>query len=184
MNGLLSSPSTPATRLDTDTLIGALEGLRRFLSGQKATLVWDGLAAHRSKPKRAWLGRQRSWLVVEPPPGYPPELNPVEPLGASQNGTALANLAGDTLEEIIAAAERGIQRIRATPLPAPPDLPKQQGGPVSSCTRPSRRGSNWHDSTAERQRVHRAGEGSGGRAASAVRTADGVGCDDIDPDLR
>jgi hypothetical protein len=27
----------------------------------------------------------------------------------------LANLAGDTLEEIIAAAERGIQRIRATP---------------------------------------------------------------------
>jgi hypothetical protein len=72
MNGLLSSPSTPATRLDTDTLIGALEGLRRFLSGQKATLVWDGLAAHRSKPKRAWPGRQRSWLVVEPLAGYPP----------------------------------------------------------------------------------------------------------------
>jgi hypothetical protein len=29
---------------------------------------------------RAWLGRQRSWLVVEPLPGYAPELNPVEPL--------------------------------------------------------------------------------------------------------
>ena len=28
---------------DTDTLIGALEQLRRFLGGQKATLVWDGL---------------------------------------------------------------------------------------------------------------------------------------------
>jgi hypothetical protein len=27
----------------------------------------------------------------------------------------LANLVGDTLEEIIAAAERGIQRMRATP---------------------------------------------------------------------
>ena len=53
MNGLLSSPCTPATRLDTDTLIGALEGLRRFLSGQKATLVWDGLAAHRGKLLRA-----------------------------------------------------------------------------------------------------------------------------------
>ena len=43
-----------------------------------------------------------------------PELNPVEPLWASLNGTELANLAGDTLEKIIAAAERGIQRIRAT----------------------------------------------------------------------
>jgi hypothetical protein len=27
---------------DTTTLIGALEGLRRFLGGEKATLVWDG----------------------------------------------------------------------------------------------------------------------------------------------
>jgi hypothetical protein len=27
----------------------------------------------------------------------------------------LANLAGDTLEEVIAAAERGVQRIRGTP---------------------------------------------------------------------
>jgi hypothetical protein len=30
---------------DTETLIGALEGRRRFLGGQKATLVWDGLPA-------------------------------------------------------------------------------------------------------------------------------------------
>jgi hypothetical protein len=33
---------------NTDTLIGALEELRRFLGGQKATLLWDGLPAHRS----------------------------------------------------------------------------------------------------------------------------------------
>jgi putative transposase len=100
---------------DTATLIGALEGLRRFLGGQKATLVWDGLPAHRSHAMRAWLGRQRYWLVVEPLPAYAPELNPFEGLWASLKGTELANLAGDTLEEIIAAAERGIQRIRATP---------------------------------------------------------------------
>jgi hypothetical protein len=99
---------------DTTTLIGALEGLRRFLGGQKATLVWDGLPAHRSKVMRGWLGRQRSWLVVEPLPAYAPELNPVEPLWASLKGVELANLAGDTLGEVIAAAERGIQRIRQT----------------------------------------------------------------------
>jgi hypothetical protein len=46
---------------DTETLIGALERLRRFLGGQKATLLWDGLPAHRSHAMRAWLRRQRSW---------------------------------------------------------------------------------------------------------------------------
>jgi hypothetical protein len=70
--------------------------------------MWDGLAAHRGKLMRAWLWRQRSWLVVEPRPATP-ELNPVGPLWASLNGTELTNLAGDTLEEIIAAAERGIR---------------------------------------------------------------------------
>jgi transposase len=99
---------------DTTTLIGALEGLRRFLGGQKATLVWDGLPAHRSKLMQTWLRRQRSWLVVEPLPGYAPELNPVEGLWSSLKGVELANLAADTLAEVIAAAERGIQRIRAT----------------------------------------------------------------------
>jgi putative transposase len=99
---------------DTDTLIGALQGLRRFLGGQKATLVWDGLPAHRSHAMRAWLGRQRSWLVVAPLPGYAPELNPVEPLWASLKGVELANLAGERLDDVVAGAERGIQRTRGT----------------------------------------------------------------------
>jgi transposase len=99
---------------DTDTLIGALGELRRFLGGQKATLLWDGLPAHRSKAMAAWLRRQRSWLVVEPLPGYAPDLNPVEALWSSLKGVELANLAGDTLQEVIAAAERGIHRIRQT----------------------------------------------------------------------
>jgi DDE superfamily endonuclease len=71
---------------DTDTLIGALEGLRRFLGGQQVTLLWDGLPAHRRHAMRAWLRRQRSWLVVEPLPAYTPELNPVQPLWASLKG--------------------------------------------------------------------------------------------------
>jgi hypothetical protein len=74
----------------------------------------EALPAHRSKLMRAWLGRQRSWLVVEPLPGYAPELNPVEPLWASLKEVELANLAGSTLEEVTAAAEHGIRRIRGT----------------------------------------------------------------------
>jgi DDE superfamily endonuclease len=84
------------------------------LGGQKATLLWDGLPAHRSLAMRAWLRRQRSWLVVEPLPGYAPDLNSVEALWSSLKGVELANLAGDTLGEVIAAAERGVQRIRDT----------------------------------------------------------------------
>ncbi len=76
--------------------------------------MWDGLPAHRSKVMHTWLRRQRSWLVVEPLPGYAPDLNPVEGLWSSQKGVELANLAGERLDEVIAAAERGIQRIRQT----------------------------------------------------------------------
>ena len=50
--------------------------------------------------------------MVEPLPGYAPELNPVEALWSSLKGAELANLAGDTLNDVITAAERGIQRIR------------------------------------------------------------------------
>ena len=99
---------------NTQMLIGALDQLRVFLGGQKATLVWDGLPAHRSLAMAAWLRRQRWWLVVERLPGYAPDLNPVEALWANLKGVELANLAVDTLEEVTAAAERGIQRIRAT----------------------------------------------------------------------
>jgi hypothetical protein len=90
---------------DTDNLIGALEGLRRFLGGQKATLVWDGLPARRSQAMGAWLRRQRSWLVVEPLPAYAHDLNPGRALWANLKGVELANLAGEGLDEVIAAVE-------------------------------------------------------------------------------
>jgi hypothetical protein len=47
-------------------------------------------------------------------PRLRPELNPVEGLWSSLKAVELANLAGEGLDEVIAAAERGIQRIRGT----------------------------------------------------------------------
>jgi hypothetical protein len=70
-----------AGNYDTDTLIDVLSELRRFLGGEKATLLWDGLPAHRSRAMRAWLNTQRSWLVVERLPAYAPDLNPTEACG-------------------------------------------------------------------------------------------------------
>jgi len=51
------------------------------------------------------------------PTAEPGPSSPNEPGGiftANLKGVELANLAGDTLNDVIAAAERGIQRIRAT----------------------------------------------------------------------
>jgi hypothetical protein len=89
--------------------------LGKFLGGEKATLLWDGLPAHRSRAMRAWLRTQRSWLVVERLPAYAPDLNPVEGLWSSLKAVELANLCGPTLGEVLAQAHRGIQGFRTTP---------------------------------------------------------------------
>jgi transposase len=98
----------------TERLIEVLGELHRFLDGDKVTLVWDNLPAHTSRKMRAWIRSQRSWLVVEYLPPYAPDLNPVETLWTSLKRQELANLATDTLGEVMAAAWRGIQRIRGT----------------------------------------------------------------------
>jgi transposase len=100
---------------NTDTLIQVLAELRRFLGGEKATLLWDGLPAHRSRAMRAWLATQRHWLVVERLPASAPELNPVEGLWSWLKGTQLANLVCPTLQEVAEQAELGIERARRTP---------------------------------------------------------------------
>jgi transposase len=100
---------------DTDRLIEVLVGLRRFLVGEKATLLWDPLPSHRSTAMRAWLNTQRSWLVVERLPAYAPDLNPVEGLWSSLKAVELANLTTPTLGEVIQQAHRGVERVRRTP---------------------------------------------------------------------
>jgi transposase len=104
-----------AGNYDTDSLIEVLGELRRFLGGEKATLLWDGLPAHRSTAMRAWVASQRHWLVVERLPAYAPDLNPVEGLWSCLKAVELANLTSPTLGEVIAQAHRGIQRVRDTP---------------------------------------------------------------------
>jgi transposase len=104
-----------AGNYDTDTLIEVLSELRRFLGGEKATLLWDGLPAHRSRAMRVWLATQRSWLVVERLPAYAPELNPTEGLWANLKAVELANLTSPTLAEVIDQAHKGVDRVRRTP---------------------------------------------------------------------
>ena len=45
-------------------------------------------------------------------PAYAPDLNPVEALWSNLKGQELANLACDTLGEVIQATRQGIERVR------------------------------------------------------------------------
>jgi hypothetical protein len=111
---------------DTASLIGVLKQLRRFLGGQKATLVWDGLGAHRSRAMRAFLAIQRDWLVVERLPAYAPDLNPVEALWSNLKGQELATWPATPSARSskrpgkgsTASVERGGCRIRSCGAPA------------------------------------------------------------------
>ncbi|MGG7382320.1 transposase, partial [Escherichia coli] len=51
-------------------------------------------------------------LVVEYLPPYAPDLNPVETLWSSLKRQELANLTTENLADVMAAAWRGIQRVR------------------------------------------------------------------------
>ena len=101
---------------DTDQLVPIVAALGRLLGdAAPVILVWDNLPAHHSIAMGAWLAGQHAWLQVEYLPAYAPDLNPVEGLWANLKGVELANRACSSLEELAAAAEQGIGRVRGEP---------------------------------------------------------------------
>lgn len=94
-----------------ETLIEVIRELHRHLPG-KVTLIWDGLASHRSRRMKTFLSSQRRWLVVEPLPPYAYDLNPCEGLWSNLKGRELANFCPETIEDCERAARSGIGRIR------------------------------------------------------------------------
>jgi len=96
---------------NTESLIEFLTDLHDHFGGEKVTLIWDGLPAHRSKQMKAWIGTQRHWLLVEPLPGYAYDINPIEQVWGNVKGAELANLCPDTIDEAHAAAEAGLERV-------------------------------------------------------------------------
>jgi hypothetical protein len=56
---------------NTQTLIGALGELRRFLGGQKATLLWDGLPAAATRCVPGCGGSGPGWWWSRCPPTPP-----------------------------------------------------------------------------------------------------------------
>jgi len=96
---------------NAESLITFLRDLRRHLRGQQATLIWDGLPAHKSRPMQEYLHQQRHWLRVERLPGYAPDLNPVESLWSNLKGQELANRCAEGLGEAEVAVRQGMARV-------------------------------------------------------------------------
>jgi len=93
-----------------ETLIDFLMVLNQ-IEQRPVLLIWDGLPSHRSKRMSEWLASQRDWLSVERLPGYAPELNPLEPAWGNLKSEELANLCADTIADVAAVAENGLDRI-------------------------------------------------------------------------
>jgi hypothetical protein len=98
---------------NTDRLIGVLEQLAGFYTGQRVVLIWDGLSAHWSTKikMRAWLDSQRDWLTAERLPAYAPSSTRSRACGPTSWNMELANRPTTTLAEVADATEQGIQRV-------------------------------------------------------------------------
>jgi transposase len=94
-----------------DTLIEFLTDLHHLEPGRRMLLLWDGLPAHRSRCIADWITDQSAWLSAERLPGYAPELNPTEQVFGNLKSTELANLCRNTIAEVQAIAEDGLDRI-------------------------------------------------------------------------
>lgn len=90
-------------------LIAFVDNVQRALDAP-VILVWDHLAAHRSRWMRAAIGA-REWLEVEYLPAHAPELNPMGDVWSHPKGTRLANLAALSFAELSEAVRSGLRRL-------------------------------------------------------------------------
>lgn len=113
-HGVLVHYTLRRKAFDTDSLIDALRGLRRFLMAP-VVLVWDNLGAHHSAGMRDFLVAQTGWLWVHALPSYAYDLNPADGVWGNLKAVDLANRVNTDLDEVERAVARGMSRIRRRP---------------------------------------------------------------------
>jgi transposase len=88
-----------------------LRALLRQVRGP-VTLLWDGLAVHRSPPVKAVLARCKR-VEVHRLPSYAPELNPVEPVWANGKGVKLRGVVPDDQDHLYVETTLALEDIAA-----------------------------------------------------------------------
>jgi transposase len=84
--------------IDGPTCAEFLRALLRRVRGP-VTLVWDGLAVHRSPAVKAVLARNKR-VEVHRLPSYAPELNPVEPMWGNAKGVKLRGIVPEDRDDL------------------------------------------------------------------------------------
>ena len=106
-------------RLYPGTIRGpqAVDFLRRLLRQLPGRLlvIWDGLAVHRSRPVREFVGAHAERLELERLPAYAPELNPVEYLWGYLKQHAIPNLCPKNLAQLSIFARRALRGVNRRP---------------------------------------------------------------------
>jgi len=97
---------------DSPAIVEFLKDLKKHFRGFHVTLIWDGLAAHKSLVTKEFLEKQRHWLSIERLPAYAPDLNPVEYVWSNLKSNELANNCADDISEASASTVSGLKRIK------------------------------------------------------------------------
>jgi transposase len=97
---------------DSEAIVAFLKELKKHFRGFHVTLIWDGLAAHRSAVTKEFLEKEKRWLTVERLPAYAPDLNPVEYAWSNLKSNELANNCADDIAEAAASTVGGLKRIK------------------------------------------------------------------------
>jgi len=103
----------PGSRLAHPARPRLVPAASRHIRG-RVTLVWDNLAAHKSRKLREWIERHPRFRLVYLP-AYAPELNPVEGLWSWLKTNHLGNVCADTLDPVVALARDGMKTARRRP---------------------------------------------------------------------
>lgn len=96
--------------INSKLIVSFLKQLLKQLRGN-LVLVWDGLAAHRSKRVRFFLQQTHRLRLISLPP-YAPELNPVEYIWGYLKRNPLANLPFPDLLSLAKTARRHTKTIQ------------------------------------------------------------------------
>ena len=80
-------------------------------AGRKIRLVCDNGRFHHTKAVRAWLKEHADQITVFWLPPYCPSLNLIERLWGHLKRTVIANVLFKTLDDLVAAFQRGVGRI-------------------------------------------------------------------------
>lgn len=93
--------------------IAFLTTLLRTYAGRKVRLVCDNARYHHTRAVHGWLEGHRQWIEVYWLPPYCPDLNLIERLWGHLKRTILANVLFKTMDDLVAAFQRGIRAVNA-----------------------------------------------------------------------